>query len=283
MASMVFLDGAVVPLAHARVPVTDRGFLWGDHVFEVVRTAGGHPCDGAAHLDRLAVSASRIGLAPPDRPAIELAVAAVIAAAGEPTLAIRIIVTAGDGRRLGERTGPQRLVIFAEPLEPGPATPVRLAVLRMPRVAGLLPADAKTGNYLASILALAAAARAGADDVVFVDEGRALETAGASLFVVAADGGIATPTGALLPGVTAARVAALLANQGHPVRHGPVAYEDLVAATELFTTSARRGVVAVGALDGAIRTEGPFTRLAREHYDAWIRGVATGQGTRLAL
>ncbi|KAB2884067.1 MAG: D-amino acid aminotransferase, partial [Kofleriaceae bacterium] len=41
-----------MPLDEARVPITDRGFLWGDHVFEVVRVEGGRLCDGEAHLAR---------------------------------------------------------------------------------------------------------------------------------------------------------------------------------------------------------------------------------------
>ncbi|HVK76805.1 MAG TPA: aminotransferase class IV [Kofleriaceae bacterium] len=283
MPAMAFVDGEIVPLAEARVPITDRGLLWGDHVFEVLRTANGNLCDGEAHLDRLAISAARVGLAAPDRSRIERAMTATVAAAGGGDLALRVMWTGGDGGRLGERHGAPRLLVTAEPIEPGRARPVRLAVVHAPRVAGLVPADAKTGNYLPSILGLAAARAAGADDVVFAIDGVALETASASLFVVGVDGTIATPTGALLPGVTAARVTALLAERGRRVAHRPVPLAELAAAAELFTTSSRRGVVPVVALDGVPRAPGPVARLAGEVYDAWIDRVARGDGAGLRI
>ncbi|MBZ0236096.1 MAG: hypothetical protein K8M05_27455, partial [Deltaproteobacteria bacterium] len=75
---MAWIDGAVVPLDEARVPITDRGFLWGDHVFEVVRVEGGRLCDGEAHLARLGRSAALLRMAAPDRAAVARAIAATI-------------------------------------------------------------------------------------------------------------------------------------------------------------------------------------------------------------
>ncbi len=272
MPATCWIAGVLTSLADARIPVTDRGFLWGDHVFEVVRARGAALCDGPAHLARLAASARLVRLPAPDLPRVEAAIAATLAAAGEEEAGVRVVWTRGDP---APAAGGPRLVIIVEPL-PAPPAGVRLAVVRGGRGGGLVPAAAKSGNYLGSALALAAAADRGADDALLVDEhDRALETATASLFVVSGQA-VATPTGALLPGVTAARVATLLGAAGFAVRARPVSLAEVRAADALFVTSSRRGPVAVVALDGATRAPGPVTAAAVVAYRAWIATQAPG-------
>src|SRR5512136_745551 len=65
MPAIVNVDGALLPPAEARISVLDRGFLYGDSVYEVVRTYGGVPFELPAHLRRLERSAERIGLSLP--------------------------------------------------------------------------------------------------------------------------------------------------------------------------------------------------------------------------
>jgi branched-chain amino acid aminotransferase len=89
MATLVNVDGGIVPPAQAWVSVFDRGFLYGDSVYEVIRTYGGAPFELDHHLARLAHSAERFGLAPPwdpPRTARELArtLDAARAAGGDP-------------------------------------------------------------------------------------------------------------------------------------------------------------------------------------------------------
>ncbi|HUQ05529.1 MAG TPA: aminotransferase class IV [Kofleriaceae bacterium] len=282
MPAKAWIDGAIVPLDEARVPVTDRGFLWGDHVFEIIRAEGRFLCDGDAHLARLARSASLVRMAPPDLAVIARAIAATVvaAAAGAPpsSASVRIVWTRGDARGLAPSTaGAGRLVITVEPLAATTVTSgVSLGIVHGAR-ASLVPAAAKSGNYLASVLALAAAADAGADDALLVDaEGNVLETATANLFVVDA-AGVTTPSGALLPGITAARVAQLLGEAGHTIDTAPVSLERARNATELFVTSARRGPVPVVALDGAPRETGAVTRAATVAYARWLERCAEGR------
>jgi branched-subunit amino acid aminotransferase/4-amino-4-deoxychorismate lyase len=271
MPALAWIDGAIVPLAEARVPVTDRGFLWGDHVFEVIRAEGLRLCDGPAHLERLDTSAALLRMEPPVRERVLVAATETVRLAGMRSSSVRIIWTRGDAAGLGA-AGP-RLIIMVEPLRP-PPDGVRLATVRGPRVGGLLPAVAKTGNHLGSVLALAAATAAGADDALLLDDDDAvLETASANLFIVDPDGTVVTPTGALLPGVTAARVVALLAGLGHTVGAARVSFERARAAAELFLTSSRRGVVPVTALDGEPREAGPTTIAAADAYASWLRGA----------
>jgi branched-subunit amino acid aminotransferase/4-amino-4-deoxychorismate lyase len=279
MPAVALVDGAIVPLAAARVPVTDRGFLWGDHAFEIVRAVDGRPLDGDAHLERLGASAGLLRMPAIDRAAVARALAETLAAAAEPDAAARIVVTRGDAAGLGPRAGARtRLVILVEPLGPAPAAApgVRLHSLAGHR-GGLVPAAAKSGNYLGSVLALAAAADAGADDALLHDGDRVLETATGSLLVVTG-GAIVSPTGPLLPGVTAARIAALLAARGHPVQARPVHHAEAATADELLVTSARRGVAPVTALDGVGRAPGPIFAQAAAAYAAWIEDVRRGAG-----
>jgi len=269
-----------VPLDEARVPITDRGFLWGDHVFEVIRAEAGRLCDGDAHLARLVRSAALVRMSAPDVEAVERAIAATLAACAARSAAVRVIWTRGEARTLSLATaGAPRLVIIAEPLAlAAGARGIRLAVVRGGR-GGLVPAAAKSGNHLGSVLALAAAADAGADDALLVDEqDRVLETASANLFLVE-PGGVVTPSGALLAGVTGARVAQLLRATGHTVLTGAVSLDRVVAATELFVTSSRRGVMPVVALDGSPRDVGPVARAAATAYGRWLEACAEGRET----
>ena len=273
MSSVASIDGVVAPLAEARVPVTDRGLLFGDHVFEIARAIGDRVIDGDAHLARLAASARAIGLAPPDRARLAAWIAAAVTAAGEPSAAIRAIWSRGDGTTLRpDPRGAPRAIVIVEPWSPGPDG-VRLASLAVEhagRTGALVPATAKTGSYLASVLALARAAALDADDALLVDpDGRVLETATSNLFVVGG-GRIALATGNALPGVTAARVGALLAAVGLPVVDAAVTAADVRAADELFVTSSRRGVTPVVAVDGRACPVGWTTRRAREEYDRWL-------------
>jgi branched-chain amino acid aminotransferase len=280
MPAMAWIDGALVPLDEARVPITDRGFLWGDHVFEIIRAEARVLLDGEAHLARLARSAALVRMAPPDVAAVARAIAAALAAAGEGASSVRVMWTRGSARGLALSAATQsRLIVTVEPTAllagASEGAGVTLAVVRGSR-AGLVPFEAKTGNYLGSVLALAAANEAGADDALFVDgDDNALETATANLFVVERKR-VTTPAGALLPGVTAARVMQLLEAAGHAVLTGPLSLERVRGADELFVTSARRGPVPVVALDGEARTVGPLTRVAASAYAAWALGYTLG-------
>ena len=281
MPSVALVDGEIVPLAEARVPVTDRGFLWGDHAFEIVRAVLGHALDGAAHLDRLAASMASLRMPALDREGCARALDATLAAADLDDAAVRIVVTRGDQPGLAPRaTARPRLVIIVEPLAPPATTGVRLHSLDGHR-GGLVPASAKTGNYLGSVLALAAAADAGADDALLHDGERVLETATATLLLVIA-GELVTPTGPLLPGVTAARIATLLAARGRVTRAAAVDRAELLAADELLVTSARRGVAPVVALDGIARSPGPVAAEAAAAHDAWIATIRHGRERRRA-
>jgi branched-chain amino acid aminotransferase len=287
MNTRIYVDGRVSDEAGAAVPVLDRGFLYGDSIYEVVRTAGGRPVDLGPHLDRLERSAARIGLELPPRATIEGAFGETLAAAyadggrGDEAY-VRVIVTRGGGEigldpRLADKP---RLVVIATKL----ATPkpelyergchVRVVSVERNSVRALDPAI-KSGNYLNNILALDQARRGQAYEAIMCDaRGRVTEGSTSNLWCVR--GGVAlTPAGeGILPGITRWRLLGLAREAGIAAEEADLYPTDLHAADELFLTSSIRGVLPIGRLDDRDLPVGPVTRRLQALYEAFLEGVA---------
>src|SRR5262245_21561931 len=118
MSIRVHLDGRIFPPEEARIPVLDRGFLYGDSVYETIGTVRGRLFALPEHLERLERSAARIGLAPPPRGTIERAIRDTIAAAGNAESRVRVVVTRGEGKLDLDpaAAGEARLVVIVQPL-----------------------------------------------------------------------------------------------------------------------------------------------------------------------
>ncbi len=267
MGTLVNLEGRLLAPEEALVPVLDRGFLYGDSVYEVVRTYGGLPFELARHLDRLDRSAFRIGLALPPRPQIIAELQRTLDGAGNAESYARIIVTRGEGEfglapRLAE--GLHRLIVIVRPLEPPKPEQyqrgLQMAIVRVRRnpPQALDPAM-KTGNYLNSILALREAHEAGADDAIFLDlHGRVTEASTSNVFFVQGGVIVTPPLGlGMLEGVTRAVAIEVARKEGLLVREEPHGPEALAAADEVFVTSSVREVMAVTSL---VFVEGPNQR-----------------------
>jgi branched-chain amino acid aminotransferase len=250
----VWIDGEVLPESEARVPVLDRGFLYGDSVYEVTRTFHGVPRLLDRHLDRLARSAAGLLMPVPPRGAIEAAVRDTIAAGPAGLeLYVRIIVTRGGGE-LGldpALADAPRLVIIARPVRvPSPeAYRDGVAVILSSRTR---PAPGlKTGNYLESVMAAAEARAAGAYESLLRDSvGRVTEGGSSNVFSVRGGQVVTPPIAAgLLPGITRAFVMELLRGDGVSVDEAPLWPVDLERADELFLTSSIRGVLPITRCD----------------------------------
>src|SRR6185295_16577984 len=110
------VNGVIGPPDHAAVSPLDRGFLYGDGVYETLRTYGGRPFLLREHLDRLRRSADRLDI-PYDRAPVDIEpeILRTVAEAGEPEAAVRVVLTRGPGP-IGydpEPCGPPTLVIYA--------------------------------------------------------------------------------------------------------------------------------------------------------------------------
>jgi len=291
VASKVYLSsaGRVLDPGEASVSVFDRGFLYGDSVYETLRTAGGRPVELARHLDRLRRSALGIGLEIPfDDAALRAAIAATHAASGNADSYVRVIVTRGTGPLMLDprvSSSPLLVVLVQELRLPAPALyeaglSVRIVDVHKISARSLDP-TLKTGNYLNSIQALRQAAESAAEDAILCSPaGDVAEGATSNVFMVRA-GELRTPALAtgLLEGITRALVLALATELGIGWRETKIWPDELRAADEVFLTSSVRGAMPVTTLDGqrvGAGGVGPVTRRILTRYQAYIDAVAGG-------
>jgi branched-subunit amino acid aminotransferase/4-amino-4-deoxychorismate lyase len=239
------------PVLHA----DDEGFLRGRAVFESLRVDGGPPFRRAAHLARLAGSAERVGLPPPDVAGLAAAAAAAIEAGGEPDATLRLFWTSGrEGS--GEPTGLALVATLPRGLEDLRARGLRLATV--PWFPGAL-ASAKSTSYAENMAAFDEAVRRGADDALLVGpEGTVLEAPTSNVWF-REDDRLLTPSLALplLAGVTRATVLELAPAAGYEVEEGAFELERLLDADEVFLTSSVREVMPAASVDDRTVELGP--------------------------
>lgn len=287
MSQQVYVNGAITEPGSAMISVFDRGFLYGDSVYEVLRTAGGRSVDLDRHLQRLGRSAATIALELPPDATVRTAVSDTVAAAANPDSYIRIIVTRGGGPinldpASAER--PSLLVIVAPLVMPAAdlyTRGARLAIVGVERTSRRAVDPAvKSGNYLNNIMALAEAKRAGAYEALMLGpDGRVAEGSTSNVFAVRG-GRCTTPflsTG-LLPGITRQRVMELAAAAGIVAEEGDLLPDDLRSADEVFITSSIRGVMPASHVDGQPIAggvaPGPVSRRLMSLYDDFLASVA---------
>jgi len=271
----------------ATISVFDRGFLYGDSVYETLRTAGGRPVELGPHLDRLRRSAEGIAFELPFGDAeITDALTETLAASGNPDSRIRIIVTRGTGpialdTRVAEH--PLLVVIVSPLVVPTEAEFERgISVVVVGEREGSIRPGLKTGNYLGNILALRRAHELGAEDAIMCNgDGAVAEGATSNLFMVV-EGSIHTPSLAtgVLAGITRDMVIQLLRDRlGLPTCERTVLPSELRGADELFLTSSIRGIMPITTLDGAVvgtGTAGPLTRRVMQVYADFLDEFAAG-------
>jgi branched-chain amino acid aminotransferase len=251
MSELVWLDGALVTVDAARISPFDHGLLVGDGVFETIRVYGGEPFAWTRHLDRLAHSASGLGLPVPDRDVLHAAACAVLSANGHDEARLRITVTGGVAPLGSERgiAGPT-VVVASSVLRPWPDS-VRVVVVPWVRNDRGATAGLKTTSYAENVRALAYAHEREASEAIFANTRDELcEATGSNVFVVR-DGVVATPpesSGCLL-GVTRALVLELAAAAGISIAETSLPLDALRDADEAFLTSTTREVQPISHVD----------------------------------
>jgi len=275
----------------AAVSVFDRGFLYGDSVFETIRTYAGRPFALDRHLARLAASAARVYIElPVGLEQLGREVESAIVGAGNSESYVRLMLTRGVGETLGLDPGlarhPLRVVIVTALAAPPPEAyrdGVRVVSYRTARVADdSSAAGAKIGNYLAAVLAGREARRAGAAEALIVDRhGRVVEGATSNVFVVSSDGALVTPpeSDGILLGITRETLLGVAAALGVSVRFESLPLEAVKAAAEVFVSSSIRELLPVVAVDGAPVGSGApgalTTRLLQAFREKCRRSVST--------
>jgi D-alanine transaminase len=252
---LVWLNGEFTDFASAKVSVEDRGFQFGDGVYEVVRVYEGRPFALEPHLLRLRQSLNGIelDLAMSDQ---ELAAVAreLIGRSGLREAELYIQVTRGAARRYH---------LFPADVPPTVVMTIRQVRAIPPQyrehgvVVKTFPderwgrCDIKSINLLPNILAKQRAYRAGAFEAIFVRDGLVIEGTSSNVFVYR-DGELATPPigPSMLTGVTRGLVLRLAREKGYRVVERDVGLEELKAAAEAFLSSTVVELMAIVDIDG---------------------------------
>jgi branched-chain amino acid aminotransferase len=277
------MGGRVCLPEDAKISVFDRGFLYGDSVYETIGTAYGRLFALSDHLARLERSADRIGLRAPPRAEIERAVADTMAAAANAESRVRVILTRGAGKLDLDPAAvddPQLVVIVFPLGAPSPdmyENGVSVAIVSVHRNSprAMDPA-VKSGNYLNNVLALGEARRSGAYEAILcAADGTVAEGASSNVFIVVG-GEVRTPglDVGILDGITRSKILEVCRSDGLAVRETRFTPDELRAADEVFITSATRGALPVTTVDGhqmGPGKAGVVTRRVMALYDALAR------------
>lgn len=265
----VYLNDRIVQAEQARVSVFDRGFLYGDGVFETVRIHDGRPVWLDRHLARLADSCKQIGLPLPDKPWPAI-FQKVIDKNRVDHAAVRLTLSRGamfpsplsafsekEGENRGERGETPTVVLFHRPLPH--VTPsqrrkgIRLTLTTIRRLSPRShPTQAKTLNYLNSLLAKREAAERGAfDGLMVTTDGYVAECSMNNVFFIK-DRTLYTPSlvCGVLPGITRSVVLNMAPSLGLQTREGRYRPAFLYEADECFLTGSGVGILPVQAIDG---------------------------------
>jgi len=254
----VFFNGKVIPLADAKLSVLDRGFLYGDGVFESLRTYNRRPFLLDEHIKRLLAGAKLLKIKPPCSPAqLKLAVQKTMASNPFREHYIKIIVTRGEsmghGLDFSNSTGKATLIILDEDLKEYPAsifTQGWKAIISSVRRAETPTSRIKSLCYLDNALAMSEARRSGAREAFMLDEkGRVAEGTISNIFIVK-HGEIHTPPTEepILAGITRNLVMKLARQSALKSSEKAFVPKDIFNCDECFITFSGAGIVPVNSI-----------------------------------
>jgi D-alanine transaminase len=275
MEAIANVNGQQMPLSEVRISALDRGFLFGDAVYEVIRVYGGKPFLFAEHMGRLARSLAAIRISGVDLERMKQRIVATIAAGSFAEAIVYIQVTRGAAATR-THTFPKDAVpleflfveafvdSYSELRERGAAV-ITQPDIRWDRC------DIKSTNLLANVLAAQAARDAGAyEALLYLSDGTLLEGTRTSCFGVL-DGTLLTAPQSphILPGITRSLILRLAQEQKVPVREHVLMLNDLPRVTELFLTGTTSEVLPIIQVDGkpiGNGKPGAITRRLQEGY-----------------
>ena len=284
MSEIVYLNGRFVPYEQALVPVEDRGNLFADGVYEVIRFYGGHPFVMKAHMERLARSAREIRL-----PAIDVA---ALTEAGLEAVRLNRVEDGSLYIQVSRGPAPRN---HAFPPDPKPtvfmiarplARPDRslvergVACISVPDIRWMR-CDIKSIGLLPNVLAKQQAKEAGAYEALFVRDRIVTEGTSSNVFAVRGGELITHPDGGhILPGITRRLILAIAKEEGIPVVEEPLRAEELGSVDELLISGTTTEVMGVVSVDGKTIGDGrpgPVTKRIQAHYDRLVERVRAGE------
>ena len=282
--TMIWVNGHRMSADSLHLSALDRGFTFADGVFETMRVYDGHAFRLDAHIRRLSNATSAVGIPlPTDIGDVVTRAVVEASASGLREASVRLTVSRGVGSPgLAPPASPQPTIVLA--IAPPPAfspeiyaNGVTVHVASGRRNERAMTAGLKTIAFTDSVLALAEALAAGADDAIFLDtEGHVSEATSSNVFIAAADSkALVTPplSCGALPGITRAAVIELASALGLDVEVRPIEHDELLASREVFLTSSLRAIAPAVSIDGRSVGDGKpgsLTRRVMEAYAALV-------------
>jgi len=276
---IVYLNGEFLPLDRAKVSVLDRGFLFGDGVYEVIPVYGGRPFRLEEHLERLNNSLRGIRMESPLTTEEWKPIFARLIC-GDQDQSIYLQVTRGAAPKrdhaFPEGAAPT-VFVMCSPIAPIPAEGVRAITLDDIRWQWC---HIKAITLLANVLLRQLAVDRGCAEAILVRESFAVEGAASNLFAVV-DGVLLTPPKghAILPGITRDLVLELALTNDIPAAERDITLEELQRAGEVWLTSSTREILPVIELDGqpvGVGKPGPIWRQMNAIYQAYKQQLRQG-------
>lgn len=280
--SQVYLNGEFMQIGEAKISVLDRGFIFGDGIYEVVPVYNGKPFRIKHHLDRLDRSLAAIRIANPhDRAGWLALVEQLIERAPSPICMVYLQVTRGVAKRdhgfPKEPIAPTVFGMVNAMVPPGKAQREQgLSVISLPDERWL-HCEIKSVSLLGNVLAKQAATDAGVDDVVMFRDGYLSEGSSSNVWVVIGGKLLAPPKNNLiLEGIRYGLMSELAEQIGLPFEARKLSKQEVLAADEIMVTSATKEVLPVVRIDGkpvGSGKPGPVYARLRERYDALIAAL----------
>ncbi|MDB5351661.1 MAG: branched-chain amino acid aminotransferase/4-amino-4-deoxychorismate lyase [Planctomycetota bacterium] len=285
MEPLACLNGEILPAAEAKVSIWDRGFLFGDSIYEVMRLYSGRMWIEEIHFARLRRSLREMQFPSVDLGRMRERIGRLLAAGEVREGTVYIQVTRGVAPRLhafpDPPVSPTELIVIRS-YEDGPT-----ALLRESGVAAISQPDlrwkrrdVKSTNLLGNVLANEAAHRNKAYEAILVDDGIVTEATHSSLLWVREGRLEATPEGhEILPGTTRAGLSKVASGEGLPIQAGRVTLEELLAADEVILTGTTIEVLPVVSIDGHMIGGGRPGPVARRLQSGFRTAVANWLAT----
>ena len=280
MSRIVYVNGAYMPEEEAKVSLFDRGFLFGDAVYEVTAVLDRRLVDFEAHLARLDRSLREIGLSPPVPDEGLREVHETLIAQNHVTEGIVYLqISRGPADRdfAYPETPQPTIAAFTQhrPLVDNPYAVTGVKVITIPDLRWKRR-DIKSTSMLAQAMGKQEAKRQSAYEAWMVEDGAVTEGTSSSAFILDAEGVLRTqPLGPhILPGVTRRAILRLAKTDGQRVEERPFSVEEAYQAREAFMTAASAFVLPVVEIDGrpiGTGRPGPVAQAFRTHYIAEAR------------
>ena len=288
--TIININGEICKPEDAKISVFDRGFLFGDSIYEVAKTYQGIPFLLQDHLDRLWKSASRLEMYPTvSQNDVSAEVNKALAELGVEEAYFRIIITGGEGPiSLDPGEGVKNnLIIIAQEHLPYPSSwyenGVHVVITNVVRVSKeSVDPNVKSGNYLNNVMAFMQAKREKAFDSIMLNQKGYVTQGTTSNVWIVKDNTIKTPPlqAGILEGITRKTILQLAkSDDSLKIEQVNFTAEELINADECFLTSTMKEVVPVTQVDNSpigTGTVGPLTVKLHSLYSSFVKRTIEG-------